>query len=286
MKTNPSVRIYPIRMNDLGKAKKILDAGYGEAPGRDNELKRLLRIQREGWFFACHEEEPVGMGGAILYDQFAYIGMMAVLPAFQRQGYGRAIFEHVLDDLRKKGCLTYLLDATPAGAALYRQYHFIELDSASQYSSHELPKIAHLSPKIDLLGDDHMSELVAFDQRYFGANRERLLRVFAADYPNRCFVKRDAQGKICGYLIAQSQRIGPWVACTVDDAGDLLEAAMSLSFEGDVNIITPALNPHAENLFQPYGFQLLRSLPHMGGGRLPSPCRREFIYGQTSFALG
>lgn len=280
------IRICPIQAKDLAKAKEILDAGYGEAPGRENELRRLFRIQPEGWFFACRGKEAVGMGGAILYDRFAYIGMMAVLPSFQRQGYGRAIFEHVLDWLRQQGCMTYLLDATPAGAALYRQYHFTELDFARQYICNRPLGTAHPSRHVDLLSEAELPELVDFDQQYFGANRERLLRVYFADYPERCLVKRDARGQICGFLIAQAQRPGPWVACSVEDAGDLLEAALSLSFEGEVNVIAPAANRSAEGLFEHFGFQFLRALPHMGWGLLPSPCQRQFIYGQTSFALG
>ncbi|MCX8062177.1 MAG: GNAT family N-acetyltransferase [Anaerolineales bacterium] len=285
-KTNHSIRIRPIQISELGKAKEILDAGYGEAPGRENELKRLSRIQSEGWFFACRGQEPVGIGGAILYDRFAYIGMMAVLPAYQRQGYGRAIFEHILDWLREQGCMTYLLDATPAGAALYRQYHFTELEFARQYICHQPQGQTHPSPKVDLITEDRIPELVAFDQQYFGANRERLLRVYFADYPHRFLVKRDSNGKIRGFLIAQPQRPGPYVACSVEDAADLLEAALTLNFEGEINVIAPAANRYAEDLFQQYGFQFLRALPHMGWGLLPSPCQRQFIYGQTSFALG
>lgn len=280
------IRICPIQAKDLAKAKEILDAGYGEAPGRENELKRLFRIQPEGWFFACRGKEAVGMGGAILYDRFAYIGMMAVLPAFQRQGYGRAIFEHVLDWLRQQGCMTYLLDATPAGAALYRQYHFTELDFARQYLCSQPPQSTHPSPRIDLLTEDQITELVVFDRQFFGADRERLLRVYLADYPNRFLVKRNVHGKVSGFLVAQAQRPGPWVACSIDDAADLLEAAFTLTFDGDINVIAPAANPHAESLFRQYGFQLMRELPHMGWGLLPSPCQRQFIYGQTSFALG
>ncbi len=281
-----SIYIRPIQPQDLGRAKQILDAGYGEAPGRENELKRLLRIQARGWFFACRGKEPVGMGGAILYDRFAYIGMMAVLPQFQRQGYGRAIFEHVLDWLREQSCVTYLLDATPAGAALYRQYHFAELDSARQYICSQPPSRSHPSPTVDVVGKHELTDIVAFDRPCFGANRGRLLQVYLEDYPERFFVKRDPQGKIAGFLIAQSQRLGPWVARSIEDAEALLEAALTLSFDGEINVIAPAANAHAETLLQTYGFTFLRALPHMGGGLLPSPCRRELIYGQTSFALG
>jgi GNAT superfamily N-acetyltransferase len=285
-RTSLRVSIRPISAEDIGIAKEILDAGYGEAAGRENELKRLLRIQREGWFLACHGRNAVGMGGAILYDRFAYIGMMAVLPAYQRQGYGRAIFEHVLDWLREQGCMTYLLDATPAGAALYRQYHFRELDYARQYLCPQVPQSAHPSPKIDFVGEEQLGEVVAFDRQLFGANRERLLRVYWADYPDRLLVKRDAQGKLRGFLLAQPQRLGPWLAFTPDDAADLLEAALTLPFEGEINVIAPAANPSAEKLLQAVGFQFLRALPHMGWGQLPAPCQRQFIFGQTSFALG
>ncbi len=285
-RAKPSISIQPIKKEDLPKAKEILDAGYGEAPGRENELRRLFRIQSEGWFFACRGKDPVGMGGAILYDNFAYIGMMAVLPAFQRQGYGRAIFEYVLDWLRNKGCLTYLLDATPAGANLYRQYHFVELDQARQYVCPQPPRGFHFSARVDLVSEGDLADLLTFDRELFGADRERLMRVYLADFRDRFLIKRDSQGKICGFLLAQPQRPGPWIARSIEDAADLLEAALSLPYEGEINVIAPAANPYAEALFEHYGFHFLRALPHMGWGRLPSPSQRQFIYGQTSFALG
>ncbi|GAB4480245.1 MAG: hypothetical protein Kow0088_21680 [Anaerolineales bacterium] len=285
-KAKHPIVIRPIKREDLPRAKEILDAGYGEAPGRENELRRLLRIQSEGWFFACQGMQAVGMGGAILYDHFAYIGMMAVLPAYQRQGIGRAIFEHVLDWLREQGCLTYLLDATPAGAALYRQYHFVELDQARQYVCTQPPRGTHASARVDLVRESDLAELMAFDRDLFGADRERLVRVYLADFSDRFLIKRDLNGKVCGFLLAQPQRLGPWMARSVEDAADLLAAALALPFEGEINVIAPAANPFAQALFEQNNFHLLRALPHMGWGKLPSPCQRQFIYGQTSFALG
>lgn len=280
------IRIRPINQEDLPRAKEILDAGYGEAPRRENELQRLLRIQSEGWFFACRGNDAVGMGGAIRYDTFAYIGMMAVLPQFQRQGYGRALFEHILNWLHEQGCLTCLLDATPAGANLYRQYHFAELDQARQYVCQQPSGRFRPPARVDLAEESDLGDLLAFDRELFGADRERLLRVYLADFGERFLVKRDRRGKVCGFLLAQPQRLGPWVACSVEDAADLLEAAFSLPFEGEINVIAPAANLFAEELLACYGFHFLRALPHMGRGQLPSPCQRQFIYGQTSFALG
>lgn len=281
-----SVYIRSLKEGDLAVARQILDASYGEAPGRENELERLLRIQSEGWFFVCRGTEAVGMGGAIRYDTFAYIGMMAVLPQFQRHGYGRALFEHVLDWLREQGCLTFLLDATPAGANLYRQYHFVKLDQARQYVCKQPPGGFRPCARVDLAKESNLADLLAFDRELFGADRERLLRVYLADFGERFLVKRDPLGRVCGFLIAQPQRPGPWVARSVEDAADLLEAAFSLPFDGEINVIAPAANSFAEELLARYGFHFLRALPHMGWGRLPSPCQRQFIYGQTSFALG
>ncbi|MCS7247392.1 MAG: hypothetical protein NZ840_04025 [Anaerolineales bacterium] len=190
------------------------------------------------------------------------------------------------DWLRKQGYNTYLLDATPAGAALYRQYHFVELDWARQYVCTQPRKGACFSPRVDLLTVDCLPELVAFDQRYFGSNRKRLLCAFLTDYPDRFLVKRSDRGETCGFLVAQPQRPGPYVACSVEDAVDLLDTALALDFEGEINVIAPALNPYAEELFRQYGFGFLRALPHMGWGVLHSPSRRRFIYGQASFALG
>ncbi|MGB9585846.1 MAG: GNAT family N-acetyltransferase [Anaerolineales bacterium] len=281
-----TIAIRLMKEDDFLDAEQLLLAGYGGSPGRVAELERLLTIQPDGWFFACIGDQPVGMGGAVLYDRFAYIGMMVVLPAWQRQGIGRKIFEHILDWIERNKIPLALLDATEAGAALYRQYGFNEVDQACQYICVQSPTVSHPSPLVNLATMQDIPELAEFDRPLFGANRMRVFQTYLKDYPERFFIKRDEQGRIRGYLLAQSSRLGAWAALTSDDAFDLVEAALSLPFEGELNVIAPAANPSVAQLLAQLGFRFERALPHMASKNEYINRHRDLIYGQISFAIG
>ncbi len=78
--------------------------------------------------------------------------------------------------------------------------------------------------RVTPLTQDDLSALVAFDARHFGARREALLAASLHLYADRVFVTRDEAGEITGYLVAQEQRFGPWVAATPEAAEALAGA--------------------------------------------------------------
>lgn len=282
----PSLEFHLIQSSDLEVVEQMVLAGFGGSPGRQVELNRLLKLQPDSWFIARSGDDPLGMGGAVLYDNFAYINMMIVFPEAQRQGIGSAIFECILSLLDQRGYSLALLDATQMGEPLYRKYGFIQIDLARQYLCDQPQRNAHPHPQITDLAPTDLPELANFDTPIFGANRLKVFEAFSRDYPGRLLVKRNRQGEISGYVLAQSARLGPWAAKAPEDAADLMEAALHLPFEGAVDIIAPAANPYAEALFLSSGFHFERALPHMKRGNYIITPQRNLLYGQTSFALG
>ncbi len=288
MATKPfsTLEIRLISHEDLEFAEQLLLAGYGGQPGRIPELNRLLEIQPDGWFFAWRDGQPSGMGGAVLYDYFAYLGMMVVLPSLQRQGIGRRIFEAILEWISYHDRHLALLDATEAGAALYRQYGFSAIDQVRQYICSQLPLNAHPSPSINEVTFADLPQLAEFDAPLFGSNRAKVFQTYLQDFQGRFLFKHSLDGQITGYLLAQPNRLGAWAALTPDDASELLEAAFALPFEGEVNVIVPAVNQWAEKILASAGFQFEHALSHMANGLVSIPRRRDLIYGQISFAVG
>src|SRR5262245_3409659 len=106
---------------DVDIADAIMIPAYGVPRSRKRDLRRYLALQPDGWLLALLDGEPAGMGGAIDYGPFAYIGLMAVLPALQRRGIASAIMEQLLAWIAARGCPTVLLDASPAGERLYEK---------------------------------------------------------------------------------------------------------------------------------------------------------------------
>ncbi len=120
-----------------------------------------------------------------------------------------------------------------------------------------------------------LAALDAFDAPIFGASRAAVLAAYLAEHPGRAFVARDAGGQISGYLFAQADTIGPWVARDPDSAEALLAAALPLDFEASPRVLTPAANSQGSALLMRYGFSPQRMLRHMRLGGDASPTQRE-----------
>lgn len=277
---------------DLDSASAVLNAAYDSPPGQPTELPRCLKLQPDGWRLAAFDGLTVGVGGAVDYGPFSYIGLVGVLPEMQRHGIGRALMEHLIDWLHARRCPSILLDASVAGAPLYDRLGFVTDDRATLLYRDSVNALAfpppppHYRELVSEMQENDFPAVVAFDWPRFGAQRPAVLASYLADHAHRAFVARNQDGKISGFLIAQERRIGPWVAESYDDAERLLIHALTLPFEDNVPLtIIPACNRNAERLLTRYGFRPLRTLHHM---RLGSPVRRERIkiYGQASFALG
>jgi predicted N-acetyltransferase YhbS len=210
---------------------------------------------------------------------------MAVDPACQRQGIGRAIIARILHWIDQRG-LPALLDASRLGYPLYASLGFLPVDEAHVYLCAQPPLAVPPPSGVYPLQESDLAELHALDTAAFGGDRRAVLRILQRDFPQGGLLRRDESGRIGGYLIAKGRRIGPWVAHTPQDAEALLLAALTLPLDGPLLTILPGQNHIGPPLLERYGFRLVRSLRHMRRGVVQSPEKRQWIYGQTSFAIG
>ncbi len=69
----------------------------------------------------------VGRVTGVLHQKSAWIGNLIIAPAERGRGYGVALFEHVVKELRAAGALTLWLTASAQGAPLYaaRGFHSV-----------------------------------------------------------------------------------------------------------------------------------------------------------------
>jgi GNAT superfamily N-acetyltransferase len=276
----------PLTSADFATVDSLLMAAYERPSSMLDDLAHYLRQQPDGWFLALLDGAAVGMGGAITYGTFARIGLMAVHPDFQRQGIGLALMQHLLNWIAAHGATTILLDATPAGAPLYAQLGFVTDDHACAYGQSRpiLPTEMPASGGT-LLQPSDFSEVVAFDAERFGASRSGILAMYQGEFPGRAFVARDREGKVAGYLIAQKQRIGPWLADTPEAAEALLCQALSL-FSGSASVLVPEHNLAARALLERFGFTPGRRWQSMRRGGISELQRRQWLYGYANFYFG
>lgn len=284
-----SLSIQPLADNLLDEADRVLMAAF-RSPSRREELAFYRSLQPNSWLVATLEGALVGVGGVTCYGPFAWLGLMAVDPAMQRRGIGQALVEALIVRAHELGCEAVLLDASNTGAPVYARVGFVEDDRVRVYTRESPVDSMDGNPiaaqRVTPLTQDDLSALVAFDARHFGARRDALLAASLHLYAGRVFVTRDEAGEITGYLVAQEQRFGPWVAATPEAAEALLAHALTLPYTASPSVLIPALNSDATDLLERSGFRSSRELRHMRHGGEPALQRRERIYGQASFAIG
>ena len=279
-----NISIRNLSAADIETADRINRAAFEMAESRVAEIGRYLEIQPDGWFVAEQAGVLLGMVGAIDYGNFAYIGMMVVLPELQGQGIGRQLMERLLAWLDLRGT-TALLDATEKGYPLYQKLGFVESDLGCVYAQDQPVAFEAFDRPVYKLGLADQDELVAFDTPLFGADRRKVLSVFLRDYPGGTTATRDEQGKISGYFINREGGLRPWMACDPASAERLLQEALSSNASVKPYVVIPRLNRAGMLLLERYGFEFKRSCRHMQRGQLPAR-RRDQIYGQSSYAIG
>lgn len=273
--------------NDLLAADALLMAAFGAQESRAADLRRYLTIQPDGWFVAHEAGALIGMGGAVNYGPFAYIGLVSVHPETRRRGVARTLMNHLLAWLDACGVPLVRLDSTDMGYSLYLSLGFKDCGTACVFRQEQWVRPDPATClEVETLDPASLPALVAFDTPIFGADRTRIFHALFSDYPGRCLVTRDAAGQISGYVFATHRLLGPWVANDPASAELLLRAALCLPWEDVPRAISACENPAASELLARYGFEHIRTGPHMLRGGSEIPGQRALIYGQTSFAIG
>jgi hypothetical protein len=146
------------------------------------------------------------LGGAIDYGTFAYIGLVGVLQDTQRRGIGRAIMAKLLALIDARGGRTSLLDATDAGAALYRKMGSVDDDTVRLFhgEAHGIPTAMARA----MLRED-LAAVAELDRRIGVADRTALLSAYFDEYEGRAFVVEADGGGIAGFAFASSQARTP-----------------------------------------------------------------------------
>jgi GNAT superfamily N-acetyltransferase len=273
---------------DLDAADAVLMVAFG-ARSRKTELAMYTALQPDGWLLAERDSVVVGVGGAVDYGPFAYVGLVGVHPSAQRQGIGMALMEPLLAWLDGRGCPVVLLDASDAGAPLYLRLGFVEDDQTAVY---RLERLEPFTPgesagvEVRPFTPFELLAVAAFDAPRFGAARMDVFTAFLDRYPARSFVACDASGAVTGYLIAQATTLGPWSTATPAVAAALLAHALMLPFDAPPGVMVSVFNRDAAALLERSGFALRGTRHHMRRGGEPLLHRRALIYGQASLAIG
>ena len=205
---------------------------------------------------------------------FGWVGMVLVNRPFRRRGFATRLLKRAITHLEDLG-LTPMLDATPAGRAVYLPLGFIDLEPISRW----------LSPGRDTVGSApvapiDMALVERADLAAFGADRSAILRDLAGR-PN-AFAMAKPNG---AFLLSRAGRtatqIGPVVAESGGGAMALVDCAID-AIAGPLLIDIPDRESELNNLLTKRGFAVERPFHRMAlrsGKDFGDPSRIRAIAG-------
>ena len=163
-------------------------------------------------------------------EDFAWTSMVLVLPEFRRRGYAQQLLRHALAHLAAQRRAA-VLDATPAGHAVYVQEGFCDTWGFARYRRepaavrHERPAGPVTRPLVE--GD--WPAVDALDRGAFGARRLPLLRRLAQRLPQAARVVEQG-GRLRGVVLGrdgrEARQLGPLLADSPEVARVLLHDAL------------------------------------------------------------
>jgi hypothetical protein len=143
--------------------------------------------------------------------------MVLVLPEFQRRGYAQQLLRFVLPYLASQGRAA-VLDATPAGHAVYLQQGFQDTWGFARYrreANAPPPLVQNDGPRTRALQGSDWPAIEAMDAPAFGASRMPLLRALAQRLPQAARVVEQGdcvRGFVLGRDGREACQIGPLLA--------------------------------------------------------------------------
>lgn len=278
--------IRPLADTDLESAASILTSAFQRSGNWVNELRFYRGLQPDGYFGAYQDGMFAGMVGSTIYSAFAYVGMMGVHQQFQRRGIGLALMEHLLSWLDGNGIPQVQLDASEAGQPMYEKLDFVAQERVFVLQRQAGLAVFEFPWQVEAIRRSNLTPLTIMDAKIFGADRGRVFSALLQAYPDRAFFSKDEQGRMTGYLFMQDRRIGPWVMLEPSDDEALLQAVLSLNLEGTISAVVPETCQRALEIFQRYGFKIVRTNRHMTRGSTANIGKRDKVYAQTSLSLG
>ena len=217
-------------------------------------------------------------------DGFGWISMVLVAAHQRGRGLARQLVERAVAMLGVQG-LAAMVDATPAGEAVYRPMGF-EPGLRLQRWSHECVQIIELDSLGVNVAEKLDPEIVAgLDEAIFGGKRHGILEYLAQRSAAFCAHKRDGTGFVLGRDGNVAHQIGPVSAQSPRCAAALLDHALR-NLSGPVFI--DAFDHQTSFVAQlaRYGFKPQRPFRRMSKGSTKSYGQPENMYAMAGPELG
>jgi hypothetical protein len=237
----------------------------------------MLGIGR-GWGITLEDGTLAASTLVLPYGGFAWVSMVLVLPEFRRRGYASLLLRHALGALEQDG-RSAVLDATPAGHAVYVQEGFADTWGFARYrrearipagpSADDAGRATTTRPLVEA----DWPAIEALDVPTFGASRLPLLRELARRLPGAARVA-EQDGRVRGFVLGRDGReacqVGPLLADDEATAKALLRDALA-AVDGPVYVDLLDSRDAMKTELQQQGFAFQRPFTRMVHGRSTAP---------------
>jgi GNAT superfamily N-acetyltransferase len=221
----------PLREQDLADAAALVrEAGW-------NQVAADWRIFLDlGTTYAVRNSRGrvVATAATLAYARFAWIGMVLVAGEYRRQGLARRLLNRCVADLTARG-LVPMLDATPAGRAVYSRIGFEDLWgmhrlACGEWQGSGMEVAAADGASIRPIADADWPALCRYDAAAFGCDRSTVLARLRGRVPGADLVAQRGDRPV-GFLLGRDGRtasqLGPLVAEDQQVARALLMHALA-----------------------------------------------------------
>jgi len=209
------MKIRRMTIDDLPLGLRLTrQAGWNQT---ESDWQRFMGMEPDGCFVAELDGSSAGTTTTCIFDGVAWIAMVLVDKSVRGRGIGTGLLKHALDYLQERNIRTVRLDATPAGRPIYEKLGFVPEYELARYEgvvkdlrlTIEKSKIENRKSKIVF------SDIIEFDHRMTGTNREKMLTRLFQEFPELvCVVRRGnhVEGYIAGRPGANATQVGPCIA--------------------------------------------------------------------------
>jgi GNAT superfamily N-acetyltransferase len=236
---------------------------------------RLMLELGHGWGISLADDTLAASTLVLPYGgDFAWVSMVLVHPAHRRKGYASQLLRTGIADLEHRG-LTPILDATPAGHAVYSQEGFSDRWGFRRFLLRQKKPSRAAEPQARAIRESDWDQVLELDREAFGATREPLLRALHRRLPQAALIV-EGEGFVFGRDGREAAQIGPLVSRDSSSARALLSHALA-AVEPPVYA---DLADHAplRGLLEASGFAFQRPFTRMVRGARPAPGKKELSF--------
>jgi predicted N-acetyltransferase YhbS len=222
--TGFSIRL--MHPNDVAGAMKLSEAeGWNQTR---NDWQLLIEGPQNISLLAERNKEIIGTTTAINYsNQVAWIGMVLVAREHRRQGVSKSLLTAILKKL--EGVKSIKLDATADGQFVYKQFGFNDEHRITRMVAESVKDSFDDDESPERIPFDHIEEIIALDERVFGANRTLLIKSIIKAYPDKAWLLRK-NNSIVGFALGRTgykyHHVGPVSASNINDVKTLIKTAL------------------------------------------------------------